>query len=80
MFASQDDDQPKTWVPYIVGMAATAILSTLGSKLVEWGVDELRSKYGSKNKTRENPFRKKEKGDDKEGVREGGSADPKASP
>lgn len=63
MFASEDDDQPKTWVPYIVGMAATAILSTLGSKLVEWGVDELRSKYGSK---------KKEGRNDQEELRKGG--------
>jgi hypothetical protein len=61
MFASEDD-KPKSWVPYIVGMTATAILSTLGSKLVEWGVDELRSKYGSKQK---------EKGDDEKELPEG---------
>lgn len=59
MFASQDDDKSKSWLPYIVGMTATAILSTLGSKLVEWGVDELRNKYGSE---------KKEETDDQKGL------------
>lgn len=62
MFVSQDDD-PKSWKPYIIGMVATAILSTLGSKLVEWGVDELRLKYGSK---------KKEDPNDEEELRKGG--------
>lgn len=47
MFASQDDDQ-KSWLPYIIGMTATAALSALCTKLVEWGVDELRQKYGAK--------------------------------
>lgn len=46
MLVNQDDDK-KTWLPYIIGMTATAILSTLGSKLIEWGVDELRAKYGT---------------------------------
>lgn len=43
----QDDDQ-KTWVPYVIGMAATAIVSALGTELVKWGIDELKLKYGSK--------------------------------
>lgn len=47
MLVSQDDDKAKNWLPYIIGMTATAILSTLGSKLIEWGVDELRAKYGT---------------------------------
>lgn len=56
MFSTMnDDDKPiKSWVPYIVGMACTAILSTLGSKLVEWGIDELREKYGTKKPEKEN--------------------------
>ncbi len=45
----QDDDQ-KTWVPYVIGMAATAIVSALGTELVKWGIDELKNKYGSKQK------------------------------
>lgn len=50
MFASQqDDNQPiKNWLPYVLGMAATAMLSALGSSLIEWGVEELKKKYGSK--------------------------------
>lgn len=62
MLINQDDDNPRSWKPYIIGMVATAILSTLGSKLAEWGVDELRLRYGSK---------KKEDADDKEELREG---------
>lgn len=48
MFNSINNDEDKNWLPYIVGMTATAILSALGAKLVEWGIDELRAKYGSK--------------------------------
>lgn len=62
MLVSQDDDKSKNWIPYIVGMTATAILSTLGSKLVEWGVDELRDRYGTK----------KEKANDEEGLPKSG--------
>ena len=52
MFNQQDDDDKplKSWWPYIIGMGATAILSTLGSELVKWGVEELRTKYGTKDK------------------------------
>lgn len=63
MLINQDDDKGKSWLPYVIGMTATAILSTLGSKLVEWGVDEIRAKYGSK---------KKEDQDDQEGLPKGG--------
>jgi len=50
MFSPLDDDKPiKSWVPYIVGMAATAILSTVGSELAKWGIDELKNKWGTKS-------------------------------
>lgn len=49
MFSATNDDEPaKSWLPYIVGMAATAIASALGTELVKWGVEELREKYGTK--------------------------------
>ena len=48
MFASQDDQPTKNWMPYIIAMAATAILSTVGAELAKWGIDELRNKYGTK--------------------------------
>ncbi len=63
MFANSQDDEQKTWLPYILGMTATAALSALCTKLMEWGVDELREKYGTK---------KPEKKNDQEGLREGG--------
>jgi hypothetical protein len=47
--ATNDGDKPiKSWTPYIIGMTTTAILSALGTKLVEWGIDELRGKFGTK--------------------------------
>ena len=48
MFNASDDDEVKSWMPYVVGMAATAMLSSLASELVRWGVDELKQKYGTK--------------------------------
>lgn len=50
MFSTMnDDDKPiKSWLPYVIGMAATAMLSALGSELVKWGVEELKEKYGTK--------------------------------
>ncbi len=42
------DDDTKSWTPYVVGMVATALLSSLASELVRWGVDELKQKYGTK--------------------------------
>ncbi len=62
MLVSQDDEKSKSWLPYIIGMTATAILSTLGSKLVEWGVDELRAKYGSEKKEERNDQEELQKG------------------
>jgi hypothetical protein len=49
MFASRnfEDDQRKNWIPYVIGMTITAALTTIGSKLAEWLVDELRFKFGS---------------------------------
>ena len=48
MLTQQADEEPvKVWFPYVVGMAAAAIFSTLGAELVKWGVDELRLKYGT---------------------------------
>lgn len=47
MLNQQDDDQPiKSWMPYIIGMAATIIVSALGLELVKCGVEALRNKYG----------------------------------
>jgi hypothetical protein len=47
--ASGDNDQPtNSWLPYVIGMTTTAILSALGSELVKWGVEELKKKYGTK--------------------------------
>lgn len=62
MFASQQDDEQKSWLPYILGMTATAALSALCTKLVEWGIDELREKYGTPKPE------KKEESHDKEGL------------
>jgi hypothetical protein len=45
---NQNDDKPNHWIPYVIGMATTAIVSFLGTELVRWGVDELKHKYGSK--------------------------------
>lgn len=48
MFASRsDDDHPRHWFPYVISMTITAILSTIGTRLAEWVVDELRYKYGT---------------------------------
>lgn len=50
MFNATDEEKEKSWLPYILGMTATAILTTVGSELVRWGVDELKKKYGKKDK------------------------------
>ena len=49
MFAQEDKPPPQPKLGYILGVAfATAALSTLGSKLVDWAVEEIKSKYGTK--------------------------------
>ena len=56
MFNAADDEEPiKSWLPYVVGMAATAMLSALGSELVKWGVEELKEKYGTKKPEEKKP-------------------------
>lgn len=47
MFNQSNDEPIKEWMPYVIGMAAAAALSTLGSELIKWGIEELRTKYGS---------------------------------
>jgi hypothetical protein len=45
----QNDPPPRDSVKYILGIAfATAAVATLGSKLVDWAVEEFKNKYGSK--------------------------------
>jgi len=44
----------KDWLPYIIGMTATAIISTIGHELVKWGVDELKHKYGKAHHAKKN--------------------------
>jgi hypothetical protein len=49
MFAQEDKPPPPPKLGYILGIAfATAALSTLGSKLVDWAVEEIKSKYATK--------------------------------
>jgi hypothetical protein len=50
LIQSKNEEQTTVWFPYIIGMVATAILTTLGSELVKWGVEEVRNKFGSKSK------------------------------
>ena len=38
-----NSDKSKGWLPYILGMSATAVLTVVGSELVRWGVDELKA-------------------------------------
>lgn len=48
------DNPPKDSIKYILGIAfATAAVSTLGAKLVDWAVEEFKNKYGSKPKQEE---------------------------
>lgn len=50
----QDNPPPKDSVKYILGIAfATAAVATLGSKLVDWAVEEIKSRYGTKPKQEE---------------------------
>jgi hypothetical protein len=43
------DDKPKDGVPHILALAfATAAFTTLGAKIVDWAVEELKTRYGSK--------------------------------
>jgi hypothetical protein len=54
LIQQQDDEKPiKSWIPYIIGMTATAILSALGTEAVKWAVDELRTKYGTQKDSEE---------------------------
>jgi hypothetical protein len=49
MFNQEDNPPPKDSVKFILGMAfATAAVATLGSKLVDWAVEEIKGKYGTK--------------------------------
>ena len=49
MISQDDKDKPITdWKPYIIGMTLTAILSTFGSEMAKWVVDELRDFRDSK--------------------------------
>ena len=51
MFSPLDDDGTKpikSWIPYIVGMTVTAVLSAIGADLAKLGIDELKNKWGSK--------------------------------
>ncbi len=54
------DDHHKNWYPYVISMTLTAILSTMGAKLAEWVVDELRYKFGSKDEVPAEPAEKTE--------------------
>jgi hypothetical protein len=44
-----DKPPPKDSIQYILGIAfAAAAVSTLGAKLVDWAVEEIKAKYGTK--------------------------------
>lgn len=50
------DDKPKENVPRILAIAfATAALSTLGAKIVDWAVEEVKARYGSKKPEEKKP-------------------------
>ena len=47
MFNTQEDWKD-SWRPYLIVMAATSILTTIGNELARWAIHELKEKYGSK--------------------------------
>jgi hypothetical protein len=54
MFAQ--DDKPKENVPRILAIAfATAAFTTLGAKIVDWAVEEVKARYGYKKPEEKKP-------------------------
>lgn len=57
-------DKLKSSIPGVLVAGATATLSTLGTELVKWGVEALKSKFGPAPKDKSKAAKKEESKDE----------------